>query len=118
MELDLELVNLHKTGVDKNQIVDVRISYFIYDRLKTEIIYYRVFIFKFLGTCSVLQSPLNGDISYNKDKVGGRYPVNTKASFSCNSGYNRNGHSSRICQSAGNWNHQTPTCNPGNEIQA
>ena len=75
-----------------------------------------MFICKFLGTCSVLESPSNGGISYNKEKVGGRYPVNTEASFSCNSGYNRNGHSSRTCQSDGNWDQQTPSCNQGNEI--
>ena len=67
----------------------------------------------FVGTCSAL-SLSNGKVSYDRDPLGGRYPVNTKASFSCNGGYNRDGDESRTCQSSGNWNQNTPTCNEGN----
>ena len=53
----------------------------------------------------------NGKVTYSKDENGVRYYVGTKATFSCNSGYSRSGSSSRTCQSSGNWNGQTPTCN-------
>ena len=116
MGLNLEPVSHQKTGVDKNHSVNVRIFYFSrFHRYKTEMIFTieRSYI-NFVGTCSVLQSPSNGRVSYNKNIVGGRYPVNTVASFTCNRGYNRNGHNSRTCESSGNWNRQTPTCNRGN----
>ena len=42
--------------------------------------------------------------------MGGKYPVGTVASFSCNDGFRRVGSSLRKCQTSGNWNQQTPTC--------
>ena len=61
-------------------------------------------------TCVSLSLP-NGRVSYNRGAINGRYPVDTVTSFSCNSGYSRSGSSSRICQTSGDWNQQTPKCN-------
>ena len=60
----------------------------------------------------------NGKIDYNTtslvyyDNFG--YSVNTMASFSCDTFYHREGNSSAICQSSGNWSEPTPTCNSSN----
>ena len=58
----------------------------------------------------------NGAVNYNSSHVSvARYPVNTVATFSCNRGYSRSGAGSRTCQTSGEWNQHTPTCNQGNE---
>ena len=51
-------------------------------------------------TCESL-SLSNGNINYDNDEVDGGYPVDTEASFSCNSGYQRSGSSSATCQTSG-----------------
>ena len=66
----------------------------------------------FIGTCSALGLS-NGRVDYNTSAVNGRYPVDTSASFTCNSGYTRSGSSSSICQNSGGWNEYEPTCNKG-----
>ena len=67
----------------------------------------------FVVTCASL-SLSNGGVSYNKSPVNGRYPVDTRASFSCTRGYSLSGSSSRTCQTSGNWNQGIPTCNQSN----
>ena len=57
-----------------------------------------------------------GTVAYNRNRVNGGYPVGTRADFSCNYGYSRSGPRSRTCQTSGNWNQQTPTCNRSNKI--
>ena len=66
-------------------------------------------------TCSAV-SLQNGGISYNQSVVNGRYTVDTKATFSCSSGYSRAGSSSSTCQTSGNWSPQIPTCNQSKEF--
>ena len=39
------------------------------------------------------------------------YPINTEVSFTCDYGYFLNGSDSSTCQSTGDWDPQTPTCN-------
>ena len=65
--------------------------------------------------CSAL-SLSNGGISYNQSEVNGEYSVDTKATFSCNSGYKRAGSGSSTCQTSGNWSPQIPTCNQSKEF--
>ena len=65
-------------------------------------------------TCQALSLD-NGAVSYNKNLVGNRYPVDTVASFSCNSGYDRDGCASTACLMSGQWAHQKPTCNKGDK---
>ena len=46
--------------------------------------------------------------------MNGGYPVDTKASFSCNRGYALSKTTYRICQTYGRWNELSPTCNQSN----
>ena len=62
-----------------------------------------------LVTCAPLSLP-NGLVDYNMSEENGRYLADTVASFSCNSGYYRNGPNSRTCETSGNWNEEIPTC--------
>ena len=68
----------------------------------------------FVVTCPSL-SISNGEISYNKSPVNGRYPVDTVATSSCHHGYLLTGSSPITCQTSGNWNQQTATCNHSNQ---
>ncbi len=55
-------------------------------------------------TCSLLPIPTNGQRSSS------RRNYNDRVSFSCNTGYNLRGSSSRTCQSTGQWSGTHPTC--------
>ena len=66
-------------------------------------------------TCQALSSPSNGGRTYNKNAVGGRYPVDTVVTFTCNSGYSLSGSSTTKCQTSGQWNNNSPTCNRSNK---
>ena len=58
----------------------------------------------------------NGGVSYNKSPVKNvRYPFNTQASFTCNSGYRLDGSSSSTCHGQGSWNKGVPTCIKSND---
>ena len=54
--------------------------------------------------CGALTSPANGRVSYTAATYGHR------ASYSCNTGYNRVGDSTRICQATRRWSGSAPTC--------
>ena len=72
---------------------------------------YKLFVKIYLAvTCAELTLS-NGGITYSQPKVNGRYPVNTKATFSCNSRYTRDGSNSSTCNTLGEWDQQTPACN-------
>ena len=47
--------------------------------------------------------------------MGGRYPVDTVASFSCNHEYKISGSVKTTCQPSGSWNLNPPSCNQSNE---
>ena len=53
----------------------------------------------FLVSCSPLSLP-DGLVNYTKSLENGRYPVDTVASFACNSGYYENGTILRTCQAS------------------
>ena len=63
-------------------------------------------------TCSSL-SLSNDEVSYSGSAVNGEYPVNTVASFTCNSGYALSGSESSTCETSGTWNEQYQMCNQG-----
>ena len=58
----------------------------------------------------------NGEVDYDKQRVNDeRYPIDTVATYTCNTGYSQSGSSSRTCQNSGNWEPALPTCNEGNK---
>ena len=67
-----------------------------------------------LVLCPALHLP-HGEVTYTKSSVNGKYPVSTAASFTCGHLYRREGHSSLICKTSGNWDHQTPSCSLSNK---
>ena len=54
--------------------------------------------------CPTLSNPSNGRVSQQGDRPGAR------ATYVCNSGYELDGASSRICQNNGQWSGEAPTC--------
>ena len=65
-------------------------------------------------TCGSL-SLSHGSVTYNQSSVAnGKYPVHTKASFSCKYGYKHSGDETRRCQTSGSWTlKNTPRCTQG-----
>ena len=66
-------------------------------------------------TCPAL-SISNGDITYNKNAINGKYPVRTIASFSCDYGYLLQGQHGAYCLHSGNWDLLTPPLCKSNEV--
>ncbi len=60
-------------------------------------------------TCPDLTVPANGMISYNMGTASLR-PVDTVATYTCNTGYTLNGGGTRTCGSDGVWSRSAPTC--------
>ena len=48
--------------------------------------------------------------------MNGQYPVETTASFTCDSGYKLKGPNSRSCQATGTWTQRTPDCEQSKEL--
>ena len=59
--------------------------------------------------CSALNLP-NGGVIHHTSAVGGKYLVNTRATFFCGYGYSISDTFSRTCLASGNWNDTVPTC--------
>ena len=81
---------------------------------RTENIDNKVERFHISVTCGSL-SLSHGSVSYNQSSVGnGKYPVHTKATFSCNYGYRHSGDKTRRCKLSGSWSlKHSPTCTQG-----
>ena len=63
--------------------------------------------------CSVLSTPVNGDIvSCSSGRGGVGYEGDT-CSFTCNTGYELTGSDTRTCQSNGSWSGNIATCKRG-----
>ena len=54
--------------------------------------------------CSNLPNPSNGRVNQQGNEPGDR------ATYTCNSGYELIGSSTRICQTNGQWSGDAPTC--------
>ena len=54
--------------------------------------------------CSTLTQPTNGDVNLTGTTLGQR------ATYTCDSGYNLVGNSTRMCQATGAWSGSEPTC--------
>ena len=52
----------------------------------------------------------NGIVNYDQLPVNGRYPVSTRASFTCGQLYYPIGSDSSTCHSSGNWDSPTLIC--------
>ena len=88
--------------------------------------YWNAFLFKqftlmcFVAVpCRAFSLP-NRTVHYSRPELSNslsrRYPIDTVASFSCNSGYSRSGPSSSTCQSIhGGWSRGRATCNKSYE---
>ena len=55
--------------------------------------------------CGNLTDPANGSVSLTSGTTFGQ-----TTTYSCNTGYNLVGDSSRTCQATGNWSGSAPTC--------
>ena len=55
--------------------------------------------------CGNLTDPVNGQVSHTAGTTFGQ-----TATYSCNTGYNLVGDSTRTCQASGNWSGSAPTC--------
>ena len=55
--------------------------------------------------CGTLTDPTNGQVDHTAGTTVGQ-----NATYSCNTGYNLVGDSTRTCQATGNWSGSVPTC--------
>ena len=55
--------------------------------------------------CGTLTDPANGQVSHTTGTVFGQ-----RATYSCDTGYNLVGDSTRICRATGVWSGSAPTC--------
>ena len=55
--------------------------------------------------CGSLTDPGNGSVTLTVGTTSGQ-----TATYSCNTGYNLVGDSTRTCQATGNWSGSAPTC--------
>ena len=55
--------------------------------------------------CAPLTDPANGSVTHTAGTDLGQ-----TATYSCNTGYNLVGDSTRTCQATGNWSGSAPTC--------
>ena len=55
--------------------------------------------------CGPLNDPANGRVSHTAGTT-----FEQTATYSCNTGYNLLGDSTRTCQATGNWSESAPTC--------
>ena len=55
--------------------------------------------------CGVLRNPVNGQVNDTNGTIFGQ-----TATYSCNTGYNLVGNSTRMCQADGLWTGSAPSC--------
>ena len=66
---------------------------------------YDIYLLSTVVDCGTLTNPANGLVSYS-----GRTTFGQTATYSCNTGYNLVGSSTRTCQATGVWSGSAPTC--------
>ena len=67
--------------------------------------YYDIFLLLTAVDCGTLNNPANGQVSHT-----GRTTYRQTATYSCDTGYNLVGVSTRTCQATGVWSGSVPTC--------
>ena len=63
-----------------------------------------IFIILIVVDCGSLTDPANGQVDLTSETFG------QTATYSCNTGYNLVGDSTRTCQATGEWSGSAPTC--------
>ena len=92
-----ESVKAMESGLEIHQLVKVSLS--------PESNYaMTVHVFKNIGRCPTLSNPSNGRVDQRDNRPG------AIALYTCNSGYELVGQSSRTCQNNGQWSGDAPTC--------
>ena len=66
---------------------------------------HNVFLLSSAVDCNALSDPANGQVSHTAGTTFGQ-----TATYSCNTGYNLVGDSTRTCQATGAWSGSAPTC--------
>ena len=95
-----ELVKAMGNGLEMHQLV--KVSHIAYD---IKDLCFTISSISFaIVQCPNLPDPQNGRVSQRGNKPGDR------ASYTCNSGYELVGQSSRTCQNNGQWSGDAPTC--------
>ena len=90
------------SGLEMHQFVNVKVRC-----VQNKSIEYNADTYKFeyaIVVCPTLSNPQNGRVNQRGNKPGDR------ASYTCNSGYELVGQSTRICQNNGQWSGDAPTC--------
>ena len=64
-----------------------------------------IFLFLTAVDCRSLPDPANGQVDHTAGTSLGQTAI-----YSCNTGYNLVGDSTRTCQATGNWSGSAPTC--------
>ena len=68
-------------------------------------------------TCSPFGSILHGSVSYDTDPEDDWYSLNTRATFTCDSGFTQCGDPLATCQTSGRWSELTPPTCRGNNLK-
>ena len=68
-------------------------------------IYIIIFLILVVVDCGSLTDPANGQVDLTSGTTFGQ-----TATYSCNTGYNLVGDSTRTCQATGEWSGSAPTC--------
>ena len=63
-----------------------------------------IFLILIVVDCGNLTDPANGRVTLTETTFG------QTATYSCNTGYNLVGNSTRTCQATGEWSRSAPTC--------
>ena len=66
---------------------------------------HNIFLILTALVCGNLTDPVNGSVNHTAGTTLGQ-----TATYSCDTGYNLVGDSTRTCQAAGNWSGSAPTC--------
>ena len=64
-----------------------------------------ILLFPIVVDCGALTDPANGQVSHPDGTTLGQ-----TATYSCNTGFNLVGNSTRTCQATGDWSGSEPTC--------
>ena len=76
-----------------------------YQLESTNLTYIIVYIHSTVVDCRTLNTTMNGQVSHPNGTTFGQ-----TATYSCNTGYNLVGDSTRMCQADGIWSGNEPTC--------